>query len=175
MDWVQWFALSGGLVAALAFIADRLDHARSDAAAAYVVFDLDKSKVEVHNDGPLPILSVDVDAWGYAARRRRTWRVRYIGSWMTGATGGYQPVRHIPTIGPGSSFKEIDMLELPSPWPANHPPTVLLVFTDGRGRRWVRWPDGRLSRLRVISVPVVVNRYWEWRRMRREVRQHRRG
>ena len=25
-----------------------------------------------------------------------------------------------------------------------HP--IIIVFTDGNGRRWVRWPDGRLSR-----------------------------
>ena len=28
-------------------------------------------------------------------------------------------------------------------------PVLLLAFRDGNGRRWIRWPDGKLSRLRL--------------------------
>jgi hypothetical protein len=69
MDWVQWLALTGGLVAVLTFVTGRFDSARSDAAAVYVMTTLRVSiepgssekyeaTYEVHNDGPLPVLWV---------------------------------------------------------------------------------------------------------------------
>jgi hypothetical protein len=101
---------------------------------------------EIHNDGPLPILGVDVSGWSWGSRRRVTWRLRPIDQLMTGKSA------------PGGAFGNTDIApwtrtseqELP-PQPrivlAGEPPPIMITFRDGRGRQWVRWPDGRLSRM----------------------------
>jgi hypothetical protein len=173
MDWVQLLALTGGLVAALAFVAGRLDLARSDAAAVYVITkpvpiesneqEYRPGKYEVHNDGPLPILSVFVFVWEGESRRRRTWRLRPPEAWMTGRSTvdgfGY------PIVAPRSSTEEADLLGgMADPYWTGDPPQVMLIFLDGRGRYWVRWPDGRLSRLRPPPVVRVFSPWWRrWR------------
>jgi len=71
MDWVQWLALAGGLVAAAAFVAGRRDIARSEAAGVYVDVTLFQgapsptdravfTRYRIVNDGRLPALSVGV-------------------------------------------------------------------------------------------------------------------
>jgi hypothetical protein len=168
MDWVQWLALSGGLEAVASFVTDRLERARSDAAAVYVIVtrydrrNPEGAKFRVYNDGPLPALSVGVmgwHAWHWEVRRRGTWRLRGMGSWMTGQVA---TVTVFPTIGPRSSTEEADLPQLDLAFGTGDPPPVMLVFRDGRGRRWVRWPDGRLSRT-APSNPTVSWRCWRLR------------
>jgi hypothetical protein len=172
MDWVQWLALTGGLAAALTFVANRWDHARSDSAAVYAVVthylerDPIESTYEVHNDGPLPILWVYVYVWDGDASRRITWRLRLPDSWMT--DHGAQ-VDLILTIRPGHSTEE-----RPLPPPVRDPdrpaefrvPGVMLIFLDGRGRRWVRWPDGSLSSTRLATSATLGVRVVKWRNRR---------
>jgi hypothetical protein len=90
MDWVQWLALSGGLVAAASFVMDRLEAQRADAASVYVIVTSYRpgtpggthptfTKYVIHNTGPRPALTVGVSGWPATARRRPTWRLRPIG------------------------------------------------------------------------------------------------
>lgn len=155
MDWVQWIALSGGLVAAASFVRDRREAQRVDAASVYVVVTTYNTgtpggtypiftKYVIHNTGALPALTVGVSGWPATARRRLTWRLRPIGQWMTGtrAPGGV-----FPTITPGGVTAEHEVRPLSSSTIGGEAPPIMLTFRDGRGRSWVRWPDGRLNRL----------------------------
>jgi hypothetical protein len=105
MDWVQWLALSGGLIAVASFVRDRREAQRIDAAGVYVIVTSYNTgtpggrhpiftKYEIHNKGSLPALTVSVSGWPASARRRLSWRLQPIGRWMTGsrAPGGVFPI-----------------------------------------------------------------------------------
>lgn len=173
IDWVQWLALSGGAVAVATYVEDRRQRARADAASVYVEVPEflpvqpprgGHTRFVIVNDGPLPILRVSVSGWGWDARRRLTWRVRPVGSWMTG--GPRLPGGVFPQVMARSRTDEHDLPPLvmdKDADPGVRPP-VMLVFRDGHGRSWVRWPDGRLSRAG-----------WSWYHLRgwRRARQRR--
>jgi hypothetical protein len=160
-EWLSWarvggaLALAGALAAAAAFVANRLDRARDMGAHVYV-------KVPEHlagpagpgqvaftqylivNNGALPASRVGISAWEWG-RRRIMWRFRRHANWMTGPR--MQGGAVFPTIFPGEST---DVLELPGIWewgPPGELPPIMLIFRDGLGHRWVRWPDGKLTRL----------------------------
>jgi hypothetical protein len=176
MDWVQWLALTGGLVAVASFVRDRREAQRVDAGSIYVIVTSYNTgmpgatypiftKYEVHNTGPLPALSVSVSGWPATARRRLTWRLRPIDQWMTGtrAPGGV-----FPTITPGGVTAEHDLQPLTSSTIGGMAPPIMLTFRDGRGRSWVRWPDGRLNRL------TLSRSAWQQRVRLRSVERHER-
>lgn len=151
---MQWLALSGGLVAVVTFVADRRERTRAEAAGVYVIVTrfLPVTRhaggytfYEIVNDGQLPALRVSVSGWTWGARRRFAWRLRPIGSWMTGRR---IPAGVFPQVLPQSRTDEHDMMPLSAEGdvPGERPP-IMLVFRDGYGRSWVRWPDGRLNRL----------------------------
>jgi hypothetical protein len=172
VDWVQWLALVGGLVAAAAFVVGRRDVSRADAARVYAIvskyrYGLGKEPIfttfKVVNDSAAPALQVGVSAWDWG-RRRRAWRLRRHEQWMTG--------RRIhgnvfSTIEPNSSTKEHDLPGLTSyAGQGGESPPIMLVFRDGQGRRWVRWPDGKLTTL-YPSVYYFQDRRWRRQRERR--------
>jgi len=174
MDWVQWLALAGGLTAVAAFVQERRDRIRADAADVYVVVteyrcaspeDEERSftRFQVFNRAARPIFRVGVAAWDWG-RRRITWRLRRHENWMTGRriVG-----RVFSTIAPSTETSEAKLPGLlPDGDPGESPP-IMLVFRDGHGRRWVRWPDGRLMK----AYPSLL--YFEELRWRRLARQRR--
>jgi hypothetical protein len=177
MDWVQWLALVGGLVAAVvaavAFVLGRRDVARTLAASVYVIIPKFRygrdptvpafTTYRVVNDGPAPALQVGVSAWEWG-RRRSTWRFRRHEHWMMSRR--IEPGAVFSTIEPASSTKEHDLQGVTSyAWGGENPP-VMLVFRDGQGRRWVRWPDGKLTKL-YPSAYYFQERRW---RLQREAR-----
>jgi len=144
--------LCGGLAAAAAFIAGRLDRARSEAAGLYVMVTSSLSgptdepvftRFQIFNKSALPAMSVGVEAWDWG-RRRVFWRVRRHRNWMTGR---FIVGRVYNTIAPESETEEELLPGLHGWGPPGEAPPVLLVFRDGLGRQWVRWPDGKLTRL----------------------------
>lgn len=162
-DWGSvpaWLGLAGAAVAVLAYLAGRRDAARTHAAAVYAVITGSRqmpdasvtednrrfTKVVVHNDGDLPALDVSPSVWEWG-RRRWTWRFRRHTDWWTGKR--VQGIVYA-TIAPHSTGAEHEFLGIGLP-PRGQPdtvrPPVVLVFLDGNGRRWVRWPDGRLHRI----------------------------
>lgn len=148
-----WLALAGGFVALLSYRTTRRDLRRAPAASVYVVVTHfrasapakpdDQTTYKVVNGGALPIYDVGVSVWEFG-RRRRSWRFRKVGQWMTGTR--LEGRVHI-AIEPGGEVTGEDM-SAPSlvGWKVIEAPPVLLIFRDGNGRRWVRWPDGRLNR-----------------------------
>jgi hypothetical protein len=162
-DWgsvPQWLALGGVLLAVASYIAGRWDVVRDNAAKVYVIITAFQigtgradgpgawTKARIHNGSALPIYDAALSAWEWGARRS-TWRLRKHSAWMTGeqVTGCV-----FPTISPGGDSDEEELFGLhhPSredPKPESIRPPLMLVFRDGNGRRWVRWPDGRLNRV----------------------------
>jgi hypothetical protein len=172
-EWLSWarvggtLALAGGLAAAATFVASRLDQARAEAARLYVKVPMHLAgpagpgesaftRYVIVNDGALPASTVGVSAWSWG-RRRTLWRFRRRAKWMTGprVEGGAV----FPTIFPGEST---DVHDLPGLWewgPAGALPPIMLVFRDGLGRRWVRWPDGKLTRFAPCWAQVEIWAY----------------
>jgi hypothetical protein len=62
------------------------------------------------------------------------------------------------TVEPESSL-DIELSMVADPEVADDGPPVMVGFRDGNGRRWVRWSDGKLTRL----YPSV---YWLQERQR---------
>jgi hypothetical protein len=176
IDWGSvpaWLALGGVVVAVAVFVAGRADATRKHAASVYVVITSFKAgtgdryladapgaeapppftKVVIQNDGDLPVVDANVSVWEWG-HRRWDWWDRGMTDWWTG-----QRVRGVDyaTIAPHSEATEHEFpaVGLPAtrrPGDTARPP-VILIFRDGNGRRWVRWPDGRLSRVWFIRNP----------------------
>jgi hypothetical protein len=96
------------------------------------------------NDGPAPIRFVGVTLFR-PGRRRWWWRVRRgrTGWW----TGDKVSRRFFPIVWPETRIDDENMQfvgRFDGSGLGFHP--IVVEFTDGNGRRWVRWPDGRLSR-----------------------------
>lgn len=98
------------------------------------------------NDGKLPALAVEVHGWTWGARRRLTWRLRPVTAWMTGRRipGGVFPQLEAQSR---TDDQDIHPLHIEGSSRAGERPPIMLVFRDGHGRLWVRWPDGRLNSL----------------------------
>jgi len=170
-DWATvvpaWLALGGAFAALLAYLGGRTDARRRHAAAVFVVVTsfrdgtkphdpLGYTRYCIHNNGDLPLTDVRVSMWK-GDRRKQLWRFQTPDGWLF---GGRVKEKVFPTIFPPNEAdaEEHDFGMPPLGWESNSNgtnPPLTLVFCDGNGRRWVRWPDGRLSRLR-----------W-WRRQKR--------
>jgi hypothetical protein len=156
-DWGQvpaWLALIIAVVVAVAFVDGRLDGRRALASQVYVVLsDFTASNdvpggaeghvsVRPTNYGEAPVFAVAIALhhWGH---RRRYWRLQTRDQWWTGA-----PVpdgsRIYPMIEPDSSG-ETAVLPPAAGVPPRRVPQVIVTFRDGSGRRWVRWPNGKLQ------------------------------
>lgn len=165
MDWVQWLTLAGGLTAVVTFVTSRRDATRSEAAGLYAVVTgyqaapapADRpvhTRYKVVNDGQQPALAVGISAWGWG-RRRWTWRVRPHADWMTGT----RIVGTVyPSISPRSETPEDEFPGVDVVGPAEERPPLMLIYRDGHGRRWVRWPDAKLTRLSPSRHAYVVDR-----------------
>ncbi len=163
-DWGSvpaWVGLAFGSTALAAYVSARRDARRAPGAAVYLVHqgfkvssppsDDDFTAYKVVNTGSLPVYDVGVSVWEYG-RRRWFWRIRRFTRWMTSdqITGRV----HV-AIEPGGQGEGGDM---PAPRHRSEAkrvgdstaPPVLVVFRDGNGRQWVRWPDGRLNRVHFI-------------------------
>jgi hypothetical protein len=158
-DWGDvpaWLALIAGLIAVLTFVAGRLDARRAHAAQVFAVLtdfrltERPEFEGEGHvtvtptNYGPAPIFDAGVYVHEFG-RRHWLWRMRrstdwWTGEWVDGAAHGWT------TIKPQS---EGEQAVLPAPTAMRDQPQarphVILSFRDGNGRRWVRWPDGKLQ------------------------------
>ena len=156
-DWGDawpWLVLIIAVVVAVAFVAGRLDDRSSLASHVYVVLTRstasDNSPGEAaghvsvrpvnYGDAPIFGLAVAVHALGH---RRRFWRFQPREQWWTGAPvpGG---VRTYPMIEPDSSGQTVE-LPVPEELAPRRDPHVILTFRDSNGRRWVRWPNGKLQ------------------------------
>ena len=147
-------ALAGGLAAVATFTATRRDRVRELAAKTYVIITKYRcgtedqnpiTVVEIHNDSELPVYRLSLMAWDWGVPRI-TWRLRSIDHWMTSRR---VDAHLLATIPPHSRSREHTLIGIDvwsSPGPAERPP-VMLVFLDGHGRWWVRWPDGKLNRV----------------------------
>jgi hypothetical protein len=122
-----------------------------------------RTTARVANKTRFPVSSVRVMAWEHG-RRSRAWRLVRQDRWMTGRCLG--PAVRLATLVPAEEFE----CELPAPSTTGidgDAPPVTLEFQDGggRGHRWIRWPDGKVTRL----YPSV-----HWLQQRRRARLHRR-
>lgn len=174
---MQWLGLGGAGAAVATFVWSRVDASRADASAVYVIVTAFQhgpvppdtalfTRYQIVNDGSRPAWSAGVDAWNWG-RRRITWRFRTHKHWMTNdwiAPGGTYP-----TITPKGRTDEIDLMGLDDWGPAGETPPITLRFRDGQGRQWVRWPDGKLTRLSPSWFQV--EQFWQRRRTRRSLEE----
>jgi hypothetical protein len=173
-DWGNvpaWIALVGGLSALVSYATARVDARRVVASGLYVVptrykygdppSDENRSDHKIANAGSLPVYDVGVSVWEFG-RRRWFWRFRLATDWMSGKR---LEGRVFPAIEPGGTVDVEDMTppQRPTEPTDSRRPPILLIFRDGNGRKWVRWPDGRLNRARVVR--------FETRRQRRDRRK----
>ena len=164
-DWGNvpaWLGLVFASVALLSYVTSRLDSRRSAASGVHVIpvtfqYSAPKPKEGDHtayrivNAGRVPAYDVEVSAWEFGSRRW-LWRFRRAPSWMTGAR--IDARLHIAVL-PGQSVWSKGDAELTAPrigarQSESPVPPLMLIFRDGDGRRWVRWPDGRLNRARSV-------------------------
>jgi hypothetical protein len=147
---VPWLGVLGGIAALLAYLTGRSDARRSMASRVFVVVTVaglgrpdGVVTATIHNGSGAPLFEVWLTLHEYG-KRRRGWRVRSANKAWTGA----------PVLGGGRLFTtitavEAESAELPAPttqWPSHNPtPQVVLTFRDANGRRWTRWPDGKLT------------------------------
>lgn len=98
------------------------------------------------NDGPAPIRFVGVTLFR-PGRRRWGWRLRP--SRTSRWTGEKVSGRFFPIVWPETRIDgdNMEFVGRFQDWGLGFHP-IVVEFTDGNGRRWVRWPDGRLSRSR---------------------------
>jgi hypothetical protein len=154
-DWGDagvWLALIIAVVVAVAFVAGRLDDRRALASRVYVVLSHPSDKpagaadrhvsVRPTNYGEAPVfgLAVALHAVGH---RRRSWRFQHREHWWTGALLP-EGVRNYPMIEPDSSGETVE-LPVPADVPPTRDPPAIVTFRDSNGRRWVRWPNGKLQ------------------------------
>jgi hypothetical protein len=158
LDWgtvPAWLTL-GSVVAALStLIIGRMDAARAPAAQVYAVVvdhvigrpdEGSFTDVEVRNDGDYPIFEPSVQLWDWGRPRRLTWRLRRIQHWFTSPRKGWVNGRFVPA-GSRTSVHRLPGLESDRTGKGSAIPPIVLMFRDGNGKLWARWPDGQLKRV----------------------------
>ena len=107
----------------------------------------DELRLRAVNGSSAPVFHMTVEILEWDWKRPRSKKASSQGKAVTS--------RMFPTLMPGTESKEIDldgMIKIaPSTGDARSyqwvTPPVRFSFTDAGGRRWIRWPDGRLVRL----------------------------
>jgi hypothetical protein len=159
-DWGSvpaWLTLGTILVALATFVMGRHDAARAPAAHVYAVVvnyrtgtstddDPPFTDVEVRNDGEFPIFEPSVQLWNWGKPRRFTWRLWRIEGWFTSERKQWVNWRYVPSNSKTNVHRLCGLDDKP-PGKGSLTPPVVLVFRDGNGRLWVRWPDGKLKRV----------------------------
>lgn len=158
IDWGSvpaWFTLLAVGIAAATYGAARRDTARGPAGHVHAIVtsfrqstDADDRHTEVVivNGSHMPIFDVEVMLFG-PGKRWRLWRVRRRRNFMS---GDLIASRTIHTMTAASESEELPFpgLEVTLMEMSFARPPVVVRFGDGNGRRWIRWSDGRLSRVR---------------------------
>jgi hypothetical protein len=173
MDWGNvpaWLALLGGLVAVLTYWTSRRETSRYHAARVYTIVESPDyspgpresphgpTHVWVTNGSTLPIFNVTVAPFEWGRRRYFTWWFRKVEEyWSKQRVNGQY--RNFLMIAPGATTPKLkfDGPTTPLPRKGSFLPPVIVHSQDGNGRRWVRWPNGRLSRRRLWtrwSAPI---------------------
>jgi hypothetical protein len=157
-DWgdVPAWLTAGTVVVALAtFYMGRRDAARGPAAHVYVVVvdyrtgtptddDPTFTDVEVRNDGDFPIFDLSVQVWNWGKPRKFTWRFRRIDGWITSARKQWVNGNYVPAKSRTDVYR-LRGLDDKKGMEGSAVPPIVLVFRDGNGRLWARWPDGKLK------------------------------
>lgn len=151
-----WLALVGGATGLWTYLSGRHTAKMSHAARVYAVItdpasgelveaSLPPAVVKLRNSGELPIYDARVSLWTPGGRRAH-WRFCRHRWW----TGTLVKSCHYRAIEPGQEVTNSDVLVVNGQLGASPPssPALFVTFRDGNGRRWVRWPDGRLNSLR---------------------------
>lgn len=156
----QVVAILAGLVAVATFALNRRDRTRAAAASVFPIVERFKTLpllggvegdemtvVRIANASQLPVYGTRVMLFDWGSRKW-LWKFKLTESvWTTDRVDGAM----IQTIRPLSESDEVELkpVTFPSEEFLEYPPQVVIWFRDGFGRRWVRWPHGRLSRLRL--------------------------
>jgi len=153
---VSWLALVGVVVGVFTYASARRDASRRSATHIYVVVtsfhygtnpdnENHHTRARVVNDSDTPIFDVSVSLWDWG-KRRVGWRLRRHPAWMTSKrlVGRYYATLLPKTSTPEEGWPTVKVTSVMT---QSVLPPFLLVFRDGNGRRWVRWPDGKLTRL----------------------------
>ena len=165
LDWGSvpaWFTAGAAFVALLGYLAGRRDRSREQAEMVYVLplhFRTSTAERRGHvefvvvNDSTAPAYDVQAHLFASGRRRQLWWLMRSASKWWTGERRPGAP--HFAIVAPGSRT-EPDTLEVP--WGSGEfergsvLPNLGISYRDALGRRWVRWPDGRLSRWRRLPA-----------------------
>ena len=161
-DWGSvpaWVGLIGALVAGASYLAGRHEQRRALAAKVYVMpvsglYKLDlldpipnrlELGVQVVNDSPGPIFDIHVIVWNHGGRRRIVWQ---LWPYYERVTRGHVTDAVVTAMWPESRSKEFAMVGRIGRMPIGMRRdsfAISISFRDANGRRWVRWPDGRMS------------------------------
>ena len=155
-DLPEWLGLLGGVAAVGSWWLRRT----ADKVGIYAIASRwsrstsgadDFTSYKVVNGGQYPLRDVEVSVWSQG-NRRRLWRALKPARWFSGERLGGR-WHHV--VEPGQCVESNEGDELPAPRLDGPPakdhltpaPDLLLTFYDGKGNRWVRWPNGKLNRI----------------------------
>jgi hypothetical protein len=160
-DWGSvptWFGLVAAVVAGIAYVTGRRDSRRALASSVYVMvvsgtYQVDLklwpprvvAEFQLVNDSSGPIFDCHVMLSQYGARRRHFWRLRLhegrltTPRIMTRSLTAVWPKGKSTRIDLGGPITQVPAADIREWW------AITLAFRDANGRRWIRWPDGRLS------------------------------
>lgn len=153
-----WFTLLAVIIALATLVIGRLDAARQQAANVYAIVVASGSdepaqestpftEVVVFNDGDSPIFEPSVQLWDWGKVRRFTWRFFPIEHWLTSERQHWANGKYVPPQARTDSVSLKGLGARTYNRKASPTPPIVLVFRDGNGRLWVRWPNGRLKRV----------------------------
>jgi hypothetical protein len=103
---------------------------------------------QIRNDSDAPIFDCQIVLFDWGLRHSLWWERTVPEWWTTRRVDGRLIATVLPNSQSANDAAELDGLGLPPQKPESILPPLVLIFRDGNGRHWVRWPDGKLSRLR---------------------------
>jgi hypothetical protein len=170
-DLPTWIGLGSAVAALFTYISSRRDSKRTPASSVFVTCsdgrgdDPDIRTITVHNGSAFPITDVTISSWSSAPNQKGKWWwnllrmdvsddfskphrfLWHILKWWNWIWGWKLQHWYWYSVGPGES-RQVNLLVETSA--KRLAPQLMLMFRDGSGRAWVRWPNGRLSRKRAL-------------------------
>lgn len=169
-DLPTWIGLGSAVAALITYASSRGDSRRTPASSVFVTCPEgcgdkpDIRMITVHNASTFPITDVTISSWSITPKKANGWRriprmdfsddfskphrfFWHFFKWWNWLWGWKLQHGYWYNVGPSES-KQVALLVDTNE--RRLAPQLMLVFRDGSGRAWVRWPNGRLNRKRAF-------------------------